>query len=90
MNLRRSRRVENRPLRERLRRACLNAGAGRAAVSRQVLHPSALAIAYGADSDLRRRLGRAGREDHARGYEIRSHVAQLVSLRREVAQQPAI
>jgi glycosyltransferase involved in cell wall biosynthesis len=42
------------------------------------------------DGDLRRRLGRAAREDHARGYEIRGHVAQLVSLWREVAQQSAI
>jgi glycosyltransferase involved in cell wall biosynthesis len=38
------------------------------------------------DGDLRRRLGRAAREDHARGYEIRGHVARLVSLWREVAQ----
>ena len=42
------------------------------------------------DGDLRRRLGRAAREDHARGYEIQGHVAQLVSLWREVAQQSAI
>ena len=41
------------------------------------------------DGDLRRRLGRAAREDHARGYEIQGHVAQLVSLWREVAQQSA-
>jgi len=37
------------------------------------------------DPDLRRRLGRAAREDHARAYDIRGYVTRLVSLWREVA-----
>jgi glycosyltransferase involved in cell wall biosynthesis len=37
------------------------------------------------DPDLRGRLGRAAREDHARAYDIRGYVARLVSLWREVA-----
>jgi glycosyltransferase involved in cell wall biosynthesis len=37
------------------------------------------------DPDLRLRLGRAAREDHARAYDIRGYAARLVKLWREVA-----
>jgi len=37
------------------------------------------------DADLRLRLGRAAREDHARAYDIRGYAARLVKLWREVA-----
>jgi hypothetical protein len=40
--------------------------------------------------DFTRRHCRKAREDHARGYEIRGHVARLVGLWRGVAQQSAI
>jgi glycosyltransferase involved in cell wall biosynthesis len=39
------------------------------------------------DGELRRRLGRAALEDHARDYEIHGHVARLVDLWREVARK---
>jgi glycosyltransferase involved in cell wall biosynthesis len=38
-----------------------------------------------ADGELRRRLGRAARQDHARAYDIRDYAARLVKLWREVA-----
>jgi len=37
------------------------------------------------DPDLRRRLGQAAREDHARAYDIRGYVTRLVNLWRETA-----
>jgi glycosyltransferase involved in cell wall biosynthesis len=37
------------------------------------------------DPELRLRLGRAAREDHARAYDIRGYAARLVNLWREVA-----
>ena len=37
------------------------------------------------DADLRRRLGREARKDHARSYEIRAYATQLVTLWREAA-----
>lgn len=37
------------------------------------------------DPELRRRLGRAAREDHTRAYDIRGYVSRLVSLWRDVA-----
>jgi glycosyltransferase involved in cell wall biosynthesis len=37
------------------------------------------------DAELRQRLGRAARRDHARSYDIRDYAARLVKLWREVA-----
>jgi glycosyltransferase involved in cell wall biosynthesis len=39
------------------------------------------------DRELRQRLGRTARADHARAYDIRDYVARLVNLWREAAQQ---
>jgi glycosyltransferase involved in cell wall biosynthesis len=40
-----------------------------------------------ADSELRQRLGRAAREDHARAYDIRDYAARMVEMWRDVAKQ---
>jgi glycosyltransferase involved in cell wall biosynthesis len=43
-----------------------------------------------ADTDLRQRLGRAAREDHARAYDIQDYAVRMVGLWREVACQAKI